>query len=255
MKLFIGVPSAGDPAAPFLATIGKVALPQTITAVERSTVVGNFVPGARELLVRKALNANAGFLLMCDDDMVVPPDALSGLLGVMEAHPRCALAGALYYTRDGIRPMVASGWRPEDTTSAFTPAFDDRTPVAVDAVGFGCVLLRMSAVLDLQPAYFSAQVFVQMNASRVRICNEDYLFCARLREAGWNVMLHPAVKCGHYDRATGQTFPREWESAEQTNVDRMAVLKDGALCLVPVDDAAERMHEVHEQATLDYILA
>ena len=254
MRLFIGIPSAGSPAKPFLESLALLAVPDGVVTVGHATVAGNFAPGQRELIVRKALEAQADAVLMLDDDIIVAPNALGELLGVLERDPQCAVAGALYYARDGLRPMVAVNWHAKNTTSAYVPAFDDRTPVEVDAVGFGTMLLRLSALQALVPPYFNTQIFMQSSASQVRVCNEDYLLCERLRKAGHRVILHPGVRCGHYDRQSGITFPQRWEEPQATNRARMMVAVNGVPELQPYDPAVAAGREVHEMGTLDYLI-
>jgi hypothetical protein len=104
----------------------------------------------------------------------------------------------------------------------------------------------------MQPPYFGAQIFLEPAASRVRVCNEDYLFCARLRSLNWRVILHAGVRCGHYDRASGVVFPQQWEDPEVTSQPRMAVMSGGANRLVPVE-AAESSNETHERVDLTYV--
>jgi hypothetical protein len=249
--MLIGVPSAGSPAPPFIESLAGIALPPSVTAVDRAVITGNFVPAQRELIVARALAAGADLLVMCDDDMVLPADSITSLADVLASDPRCALAGALYYSRDGFRPMIVSEWNPQDTTTAVIPPFD-RTPISVDGVGFGCVVIRMAAVRELEPLYFSAHVFVQPGAGNVRVCNEDYLFCHRLRARGWNVTLHPGVRAGHYDRATKTIQPTQWESSEATLQKRMAAIQDGELRLVPAHDAPSR-GEHHQRADIEYL--
>lgn len=253
MRLFIGVPSAGTPATPFLESLANIRIPSFIGDVQHCTVIGNYAPAARELLVRNALRARADLLLMCDDDMVIPNESLEALAGVLSTQPNCALAGALYYSRDGLRPMVLDHWSPSDTTSSFVPAFDDCTPVRVDGIGFGCVLIDMRAIDALRPPYFSAQIYIEERKNQVRLCNEDYLFCARLRKAGFAVMLHPGVRAGHHDRQTGQTFPLVWEGTDQTTHARVAVVKDGVVQLIGYDESLPRTREVHSETNVEYI--
>jgi len=88
----------------------------------------------------------------------------------------------------------------------------------------------------------------------VRICNEDYLFCARLRQAGWRVLLVPAVRCGHYDRQLKTIAPAQWEPPEITRSPRMAVLVDGMPKLIEAHAGHETTREAHVRASLDYII-
>ncbi len=246
MKLFLGIPSSGAPVAPFLDTLASLEFPRTVTSVDRAVVTGNFVPAQRELIVRRAIERGADRLLMCDDDMVLAPDALVRLSSVLDDDPECALAGALYYSRDGFRPMVVDRWDAHDTTSANIPAFDT-APVAVDGVGFGCVLLRLDALREMERPYFATHVFVEPDVLRVRVCDEDYLFCARLRSMNFRVVLHAGVRCGHYDRASGVVHPKAWEDPNATSTPRMAVLQDAMQRLVPLapsGTAGERQERV-----------
>lgn len=255
MNLVIGIPTAGSPAKPFLESFRSLTLPDAITGIDQITVTGNFAPAQRELIARHALRVNADYLLMVDDDIVLPPDAVAQLLSVFDIGERCGIAGGLYYARDGIRPMAVANWDPADTTTAYTPAFAQE-PVAVDGVGFGCVLIRCDLLKILVEPYFAAQVFLEESLRRVRVCNEDYLFCHRAKTQGYATYLHAGVRLGHYDRASGATFPLQWESSEQTNKNRMAVIRpDGTYALEALDENAPRIAERHVRGALDYITA
>jgi hypothetical protein len=253
LKLLLGIPSAGSPSAPFLDSLVKIELPANLEHLERAIVTGNYIPAQRDLIVEKAIDAGADILVMCDDDMVLPPDAIASLCAVLEADPSAALTGALYYSRDGFRPMAVDQWNEEDTRTAVIPAFD-RDPVAVDGIGFGCVALRVAALRELMPPYFTAHVFIERGLGRVRICNEDYLFCARLRRAGWRVLLVPSVRCGHYDRQSKTVVPATLEPPEITSRARMAVLIDGRLALIEASQSPGSTSEVHVRANLEYVL-
>lgn len=253
MNLVIGIPTAGTPAKPFVESLSRLELPAAVTGFGNVSITGNFVPAQRELIARHALRSNADFLLMIDDDIVAPADTLVRLLEVFDRDPQCGIAGGLYYSRDGLRPMAVANWDPGDTTTAFTPAFTNER-VQVSGVGFGCVLVKCSVFHELGEPYFPAQIFLEETARRVRVCNEDYLFCHRLAGIGRRTYLHPGVRLGHYDRATGRTFPEVWESEEATAYNRITVLgADGSIALVPLDESLQRSQEVHVPAKLDYI--
>lgn len=255
MKLMLGVPTGGKPTQPFVASLQGLELPPQISHIEHRTVTGNFVPAQRELIVDAALRSAADLLMMADDDMVIPPGAIASLLRPFD-DPAVALVGALYYSRDGFRPMAVSGWDPADTTGAAIPAFGESEPVEVDGVGFGLVMIRMSAVATLTRPFFPVQVYIERTQSRVRICNEDYLFCRRLRDERHRVLLHPGVRCGHFDRETGITYPLAWEEPGVTSQRRMMAGKsDGTVGMVPFDDTVPRAHEDHAPGSIDYIYA
>ncbi|MGD1066617.1 MAG: hypothetical protein ABR975_07355, partial [Vulcanimicrobiaceae bacterium] len=158
-----------------------------------------------------------------------------------------AVVGALYYSRDGARPMAVAQWNSQDTTEGAIPAFRGERTAVVDGVGFGCVALRMSALRALQTPYFSAHLFVDERSRTVRQCDEDYLYCERVRTLGWRVLLHPGVRVEHYDRATKESSPRAWESDAQTDHLRMIVRDpDGTTRLIPFDATHPRAPEHQE---------
>ncbi len=253
MRILLGIPTGGHPTRQFLDSLGTLALPGACTAFDRYAVTGNFVPAQRELIARRAIAQSADYVLMVDDDIVVPSDALVRLCAILDSELDAAIAGGLYYTRDGIRPMVAQGWSSEDTTKAWIPAFS-HGPVTVDAIGFGCVLVRVSALRMLAPPFFGAQIYIESAAARVRLCNEDFLLCERLRSAGYRVVLDAGVRCGHVDRDSNAVIPFAWESPFATNHDRMVVVRPGPHYeLVPYDPTVARAAEIHEDARLTYV--
>lgn len=254
MKLLIGLPSAGAMTAPFLESLAKLHLPERVTELDRCVVTGNFIPAQRELILEEAIAREFDVVVMIDDDMVVPDNAFDLLLGALEDDPQTALAGALYYSRDGLRPMAVDRWNGEDTTTALVPAFDERNASVVDGVGFGCAAIRVSALAELERPYLSAHIVIQRAQRMVRITDEDYLFCERLRKAGWRIRLHGGVRCHHYDRTTKRAFPEKWEDAAVTSRPRMYVrTEQGGEALIEPDDSLPCGREEHSPATFEYV--
>lgn len=252
----LGIPTAGAPALPFTESLKHLTPPPGIDALERTIVTGNYIPAERDLLLERAIDWQADVTVMCDDDMVLPADTLVLLLAALAADPNAAIVGALYYSRDGLRPMAVGGWDPNSVSSGWIPAFGESEPVAVDGVGFGCVAIRVSAIRALERPFFPAHVFVEPAEGRVRICNEDYLFCRRVRDAGKSVLLHPGIRCGHYDRASGRTAPAAREPATATNVRRILVQSGDRFQLVPLDGAPDvATRERHVRADLTYLVS
>jgi hypothetical protein len=254
VSLLIGLPTTGKPTEAFLGGLKAARWPESLGRVERIVVTGNFVPGQRELIVRRALASEADLLLMIDDDIVVPPAGVSELYETLALHPRTAIAGGLYYSRDGKRPMAVAQWRASETTDAIVPAFTGKGSVEVDGVGFGCVLLRTAALRALSPPYFGVQIAVDTARNTVRLCNEDYLLCERLRHAGFTIRLDARVRCGHFDRDQAILLPQEWEPEEATGSPRMYIRQpDGVEALVPFVDGGPHAVETHEYGKLDYL--
>lgn len=247
MKLLIGIPTSGAPARPFLDSLAGLRLPESVDEVDRVVWNGNFVAAQREMIVREAVRRGVDLLAMIDDDIVVPPEGLVKLVAALDADPLAAVAGALYYSRDGARPIAVTRWDPRDTSSAAIPAFNARGPALVDGVGFGLVVLRVEALAALSVPYFAAHVYVDETTRWIRQCDEDYLLCERFRRDGRHVLLHGGVRAGHYDRETQTVHPVRWETDEETDRLRMIVREGDRTKLVPFDDAVSRVVERHER--------
>ncbi len=247
MKLLIGIPTGGQPTRPFLDSLAKLELPPSVTAAERLVWTGNAVAVQREMIARDAVARGADLLAMIDDDIIVEPDALVRLIAALDADPGAALAGALYYSRDSARPMAVARWSSADTTTAAIPAYGGDRVALVDGIGFGCVVLRVAVLRALATPYFASHLYVDVQSRVVRQCDEDYLYCERVRGAGWRVLLHAGVRAGHYDRARETTAPERWETDAETDRLRMIVLRDGRTELVPFDDSVPRAVERQEK--------
>jgi hypothetical protein len=247
VKLLIGIPTGGQPTRPFLDALSKLELPAAVTEADRLVWSGNAVAVQREMIARDAVARGADLLAMIDDDIVMPPDALTRLIGALADDPRAALAGALYYSRDSARPMAVARWSSADTTTAAIPAYGGERVSVVDGVGFGCIVVRVGVLRAMTTPYFAAHVFVDAAARTVRQCDEDYLFCERVRTMGHRVLLHAGVRAEHYDRATKTTAPVRWETDAETDHLRMIVLQDGVTKLVPFDERVPRDAERHQR--------
>lgn len=252
-RVLLGIASAGTPATPFLESLAALVLPAEVERLERSIAFGNYIPAQRDIIMLDALAGDFDYLFFVDDDIVLPPDALARLLETAENDPQTAVVGGLYFSRDGVRPIVVDGWDPADTTSAFVPAYSSESSDPVDGVGFGCALLRVAPARAFAPPYFPAHVYLERQAHVARQCDEDFRYCERVRKAGYRVRLDARVRCGHYDRAREISIPERWEPDGVTSMPRMIVAAEGRPQLVPLDRSAPRAREQHCTADLIYI--
>jgi hypothetical protein len=253
LRVLLGVATAGSPTMPFIESLQRLKLPLNVAALERSVAVGNYIPAQRELIMSDAIDGDFDYLFFVDDDVALPDDALANLIATAEADPTTAVVGGLYYSRDSARPIVVADWDSTDTTTAHIPAFTSTSTDPVSAIGFGCALLRVSATKALTAPYFPSHVYIQRGARIVRQCDEDYLYCERVRKAGNVVRLDARVRCRHYDRGSGTYAPIAWEDDEVTSMPRMIVVENERTKLVPLDQSTPRAVERHAQGTITYI--
>jgi len=255
MKILLGIPTTGTMSKPFLDGVSTLRLPEACTLFDRSVIFGNYVPAQRELILREAIERQFDYLVMVDDDVVVPADTLEALTATAQADPNTAVVGGLYYSRDGLKPMAVQDWNSYNTSTAAIPAFTQTSSDPVSGVGFGCVLIDVAKAQTLETPYFSPQIFIERSQRRVRLCNEDYRLCERMIEAGFTVRLAAGVRCGHYERSKDQIMPLVWESDEATNLRRMIVSDAGKERLVRFDALVPAAPERHETATIDYLFS
>lgn len=253
LRILLGIASGGSPTKPFLEALARLQLPPDIAPLERSVAFGNFVPGQRELIMRDALEGGYDYLLFVDDDIVLPAHALHSLVEVAEGDPLTGVVGGLYYTRDSSRPVVVDAWDSTDTSTAHIPPFTTTSYDPVDGVGFGCALLRVAVARGLAPPYFPLHVYVERRSRWVRLCDEDYRYCERVRRAGFRVRLDGRVRCEHYDRGSDTVAPIAWETDAETDRPRMIVAVDGRTELAALDESVPRVPEEHTPADVVYI--
>ncbi len=251
--MLLGIASAGSPTKPFLDSLAQLKLPDNVVPLKRSIAVGNFIPAQRELIMSDAVAEDFDYLFFVDDDIELPERALTMLVETAEADPSAAVVGGLYYSRDSARPMAVDDWDSADTSSAHIPAFTSASTSTVAGVGFGCALLRVAVAKTFKPPYFPAHIYIELAARRARQCDEDYLYCERVRKAGYVVRLDARVRCNHYDRASDTFAPLAWEDDAATAAPRMIVSAGNGTQLVALDASAPRVVERHLAADVTYI--
>jgi hypothetical protein len=187
MRLFLAILSPSAPAPPFLESTKKLRLPKG-TVTMHSVVTGDFAPAQREILFAQALDWGADYILALDDDIALHENTLLALNDAMSKNENAGIVGAVSLTRGELQPMVRGTWDPAN------PA-----PTPVDGVGFACALIRASILPAFERPYFASQVFLDTSAGRAFARNEDYLFCERVRTAGYGVLLHAGVRVARLD--------------------------------------------------------
>lgn len=164
---------------------------------------------ARNELVKRVLDGPFTHLLWLDADMHFPPETFERLL----AHDEAIVSG-LYFSRnqtpiphaynwvrrdedqvDWYRPLAKefSEWmhaHPEEEQSTNCATFECGPLYRVDAIGFGCVLIRREVFEKIPAPWFSADP----NGSGG---GEDFDFCRKAAQAGYSVWVDFGLQCDH----------------------------------------------------------
>jgi len=169
---------------------------------------------ARERTVEDALDANPEWLLFLDSDVIPPVDVFACL----RRHEKPVVSGLYYVDGDVVHPAV---WMLDENRSLTSVAVDDghlvyewdgtRTRLdpdpngllAVDGIGLGCALVRASVFEELEQPWFRWTKGYEEHPWDLRDqrggrgVSEDFFFCHKLAEAGYDIHLDTSVRCAH----------------------------------------------------------
>lgn len=159
------------------------------------TVGRVLTPLARERLTEWALEEGMDYMLMIDDDMLLPMDMFEKLYATMQ-ETNADIVCPLAFTRVAPHNPVIYRIREGYDHVAHKPYFDREvvknypkdTVVECDAAGFGSALIRLSMVRKLKKPYFMSTTGA----------GEDILFCRNAKqEAKAKIVVDTRIKLGH----------------------------------------------------------
>jgi 2-polyprenyl-3-methyl-5-hydroxy-6-metoxy-1,4-benzoquinol methylase len=144
---------------------------------------------ARNNIVQWAIQAQADWLLMLDDDMVLPPDLVQRLVANDKD-----VCGALYYQRGGsYHPVLLHRNARED--GSFKPEFyKPYDPIIlnpglypVDIIGGACMLFKTKVFDRMLPPYFHPELDM----------GTDIAICNRVHDGGFEIWADTRIQLGH----------------------------------------------------------
>lgn len=147
---------------------------------------------ARNAIVEAAIQVNADYLLMIDDDMIIDVDHLTGTSHAYDFIEKLVdhdkdICGVLYYQRTGeCRPvaMVKVG------TGGYRFLRDDEVEHGlqkVDVAGGGCLLIKMRVFDKILQPYFEPEFAY----------GTDIQLCQKAAAAGFEVWTDTSIEFGH----------------------------------------------------------
>ena len=136
----------------------------------------------RNYIVAQAMRANCTHLLLLDDDMIYEPDSINRLL----AHNK-DVVGAKYSVRriveSGNHEVIEYGEDEKSDTELFK----------CDALGGGLLLINTDVFRKVSQPHFG---YKWHDNGMVEMSN-DWFFCEKAREVGYDIWCDPTVKAGH----------------------------------------------------------
>jgi GT2 family glycosyltransferase len=144
---------------------------------------------ARNKIAQYAKDVKAKLVWMLDDDVMPPPYAVQKLLHAMVNKPNVLACAGIVYTKSTIpEPLVF-----ENNGSG--PYYNWKRGKVFEVPGFistGCMLIKTEAFEKLEYPWFKTQEYPDK-------VTEDVYFCLKAKKAGYKILGHGGVLCGHYD--------------------------------------------------------
>lgn len=162
---------------------------------------------ARNAVVAQFLTSKCSHLLMVDDDVVVPPEAITRLVAV-GGDITLGCYGSVKTFGDGTTGfyvvVLRLGGGAEDVYRSWPAGVEE-----VAGGGAGCMLVARP-VLELVPyPWFRFQGLHVPGTGNIVTVGEDVDFCQRARAAGFRVWADGGVRCGHYKEIDVSTLVKE----------------------------------------------
>ena len=183
-SLTVGVLTRGQVSAEWAFAFRKIVLPEGTDFVK---IPGLPFDHARNEIAKRAIVNGSDWLLFIDDDVIVPPDAYLQ----MTAWNKPIVSG-LYYKRQG--KIVPTAYRESATGPAPIPKV--AAPDLVDFVGGGCLLIHRSVLEKVKYPWFKWTINDESLKPHDRL-GEDFNFCRKARQAGYEILLDTTVRCRH----------------------------------------------------------
>ena len=151
---------------------------------------------AREKLIKTALHAGLDYVIMFDDDMLLPYDFFEKMLIDMESNPNIDVLGALAFMRVPphypVMYTVEEGYdsinRKDYYLNRVVKQYPRNKLVECDAVGFGGVCIKMDKVREMKEPYFMSTTPT----------GEDIFFCANIKkQTNARIFMDTRIKLAH----------------------------------------------------------
>jgi GT2 family glycosyltransferase len=160
---------------------------------------------ARNFLAKEFLETECEWAFWMDSDMILEPRTIVTMIDWAKKLDGKFLTG-VYVTRNGehrplvlVRECVDVQNRKHKNLDKYGHTFvypkDCTTPFKVDACGFGCVLTHRSMFEKMKYPYFRNEWYEEDKE-----VSEDFWFCVKAKEAGFDLWCVPELKCGHLGR-------------------------------------------------------
>lgn len=189
--------------------------------------------GARNRAVKAALEdaPDCDGIVWVDDDVCLPPTAITRLV----SYDHDFVTGVVFQKFGDINPLVAV-WR--GNGFAWWREFPENVLAPADGCGFGCCYTSTKMLRAIQQVdgfktdgwfnQFPANHFgKQIEADTDTAMSEDFSFCMRAKQAGFQLYADTGLLCSHMigpKFATKATFDKYWHEKMDKQAQTLAAL-------------------------------
>ncbi len=153
-----------------------------------SIVDSTFITLARNRLIDNFLKSNADYALFIDSDMVLPHNAIEGLL----SHKKDAIS-ALYLRR--LPPHEPVAMKKNNEKYENIKQIPSQDEFEVDATGLGCFLIKREVI---EAIAHEKPIFAIEEKADFQVKGEDTIFCEKIKKAGYKIWVSKKILVGHF---------------------------------------------------------
>jgi hypothetical protein len=143
----------------------------------------------RNEAVLKAKEHGADYMMFIDADMQHPPDIVYQLL----KNQLPVVAGMYFHQSPPHLPIIYKHKEGINYTHYYDYPKDDL--FSVDLTGMGCMLVDMKIFDHIELPYFGYRT---SRDDGIIEGTEEVIFCEKIREAGFDVVIDPKIQCTHF---------------------------------------------------------
>lgn len=170
---------------------------------------GYDVANARNIIGQAAIDRKVDYVLMVDNDEVLPEDALLNLLEDEESEPirkgmavgYCLSRPKMASNTSGRTTAFKFGGKSYTANDAYTVdelqelASDNKYKIQIRGSGLGCALIHRRVFERMKFPWFKWVVYNDKSQ-----LSEDLYFCEKFKEIAVPIFVDTRVKCGHMMR-------------------------------------------------------
>ena len=213
----VGLPFGGRPTSPLWGVALATQTWPLNTSVTHVVVQKAEVGEARNGIVDWALERNSRYVFFIDDDVILPQFAGQRLGYALDTRgpdlypdSKIAVCAGIYMSKEECSTPVV--YKKNSIGGSWNWKFNDI--FEVESIGTGCMMISTEVFKHLEKPYFkTVHEYVQQGEGiGCQSITDDIYFCTKVRQAGFKILAHGGVLCGHYDVKTDKIFEMSDES-------------------------------------------